>query len=154
MSAVLPVFAGLGSPSLFSDETVHGAAQDALLPECAMLLQFCHRTFHTQIFEAVTRGILAADVINLDDFNEPITLARPPIQLCTSAGSVGLGDVHIRCPMEHGTLLPVSWASTARHDISAQDPYSRSALIIPCTRVCSFGLITSGNKCQNGRDKA
>ncbi|KAI1082132.1 polyketide synthase [Whalleya microplaca] len=78
MPAVFPVFAGLGSPSLFSDETVHGAAQDALMPECAVLLQLCHRTFHTQIFEAIGRGIIAASVINLDDFNEPVTLARPP----------------------------------------------------------------------------
>lgn len=78
MQSIFPVFAGLGSESIFSDETTSRAEQDSLIPECTVLLQSCHRIFRAQISAAIERDILDSDVINLDDFTEPVTLFRPP----------------------------------------------------------------------------
>ncbi|KAI0449074.1 putative polyketide synthase [Xylaria acuta] len=73
----IPVFAGLGSDTLFSLNTSERAIQDASLPESQIILQACHATFQTQISRATDRGHLSAISINLDDFLRPETLLRP-----------------------------------------------------------------------------
>ncbi|KAI1746759.1 putative polyketide synthase [Xylaria castorea] len=73
----IPVFAGLGSDTLFTLNTSERAIRDASLPESHIVLQACHATFRTQISGAVDRGHLSAKSINLDDFLQPETLLRP-----------------------------------------------------------------------------
>lgn len=77
MFSVFCVFGGLGSESIFSAETLRRAGQDALAPECKILLQSCYQTFHAQISDGMARQVISSEVIDLDDFAEPITLVRP-----------------------------------------------------------------------------
>ncbi|KAH8713103.1 Orsellinic acid synthase [Beauveria bassiana] len=77
MPSFFPVFSGLGSGSVFSEENVGRAEENALSPECAVLLQSCHRTFREQVSDAMARNILPEDSIDLDDFAEPASLIRP-----------------------------------------------------------------------------
>ncbi|KAI0465516.1 putative polyketide synthase [Xylaria cf. heliscus] len=73
----IPVFAGLGSDTLFSLSTSERAIRDASLPESQIILHACHATFRMQISKATDRGHLSARSINLDDFLRPETLLRP-----------------------------------------------------------------------------
>ncbi|TRX91490.1 hypothetical protein FHL15_007714 [Xylaria flabelliformis] len=73
----IPVFAGLGSDTLFTLNTSERAIRDASLPESQIILQACHATFRTQISTAVDRGHPSAKSINLDDFLQPEKLLRP-----------------------------------------------------------------------------
>ncbi len=73
----IPVFAGLGSDTLFTRNTSERAIRDAALPESQIILQECHAIFRTQIAEATHRGHLSAKAINLDDFLKPETLLQP-----------------------------------------------------------------------------
>lgn len=73
-------FAGLGSESLFKDTTLHKAAQDASLPESQILLRCCHAAFRTQITAAVQREQLPPGSIDLDDFQLPDDLLKPPLR--------------------------------------------------------------------------
>ncbi|PQK16682.1 hypothetical protein BB8028_0006g10010 [Beauveria bassiana] len=77
MQSFFPVFSGLGSGSVFSEENLGRAEENALSPECAVLLQSCHRTFREQVSDAIARNILSEDSIDLDDFAEPASLIRP-----------------------------------------------------------------------------
>ncbi|OAA52231.1 Beta-ketoacyl synthase [Beauveria brongniartii RCEF 3172] len=77
MPSLFPVFSGLGSGSVFSEENLGRAEENALTPECAVLLQSCHRTFREQVSDAITRNILSEDSIDLNDFAEPASLIRP-----------------------------------------------------------------------------
>ena len=72
----IPVFAGLGSDSLFSQRTLDTAAQDAKLPESKILLRSCHRIFLSEVAKAVDLKILTSD-IKLEDFEEPHSLIQP-----------------------------------------------------------------------------
>ncbi|KJZ79728.1 hypothetical protein HIM_01197 [Hirsutella minnesotensis 3608] len=76
----IAIFAGLGSDALFSDKTLQRASQDALRPECQMLLKTCHRSFCRHITKAVNQGQLPVDRIDLDDFQDPESLLQPPSQ--------------------------------------------------------------------------
>ncbi|KAJ5658159.1 polyketide synthase [Penicillium longicatenatum] len=80
MPVYFPVFAGLGSPSLFSAETLDTAARDAGLPECKAFLQGCLDVFQTEVQNALERKILDKDSINLTDFLNIAALIRPPPQ--------------------------------------------------------------------------
>ncbi|KAI0438240.1 putative polyketide synthase [Xylaria telfairii] len=73
----IPVFAGLGSDTLFSPNTSELAIRDASVPESQIILQACHAIFCTQISRATGRGHISASSINLDDFPQPETLLRP-----------------------------------------------------------------------------
>ncbi|KAM3511578.1 hypothetical protein MY11210_004796 [Beauveria gryllotalpidicola] len=77
MPSFFPVFSGLGSGSVFSEENLRRAEENAQSPECAVLLQSCHRTFREQVSEAIDRQILSGDSIDLDDFAESASLIRP-----------------------------------------------------------------------------
>ncbi|KAJ3497537.1 hypothetical protein NLG97_g1826 [Lecanicillium saksenae] len=77
MPSVFPVFSGLGSGSVFSEDNLRRAEENALSPECAVVIQSCHRTFREQISDAISLQILSKKSIDLDDFNEPETLIRP-----------------------------------------------------------------------------
>lgn len=77
MPSLFPVFSGLGSVSIFSEENLQRAEKYALRPECAVVLQSCHRTFHEQISYAIGLQILSKESIDLDDFVEIENLIRP-----------------------------------------------------------------------------
>ena len=72
----IPVFAGLGSDSLFSKRTLDIATEDATLPESEILLQSCHRIFLTEIRKAIDMKIVSSE-FDLEDFKEPLSLIRP-----------------------------------------------------------------------------
>lgn len=72
----IPVFAGLGSDSLFSLRTVETAIQDATLPESEILLRSCHRIFLAEIAKANDDESIVSG-IDLEDFQEPQRLIRP-----------------------------------------------------------------------------
>ncbi|KAI1131887.1 putative polyketide synthase [Nemania abortiva] len=73
----IPVFAGLGSDSLFTPKTSEQAIRDASLPESQIILRACHSIFRKQIAKATERGHLSAQAINLDDFLQPEALLHP-----------------------------------------------------------------------------
>ncbi|KAM3551322.1 hypothetical protein MY1884_007777 [Beauveria asiatica] len=77
MPSFSPVFSGLGSGSVFSEENLGRAEENALSLECAVLLQSCHRTFREQVSDAIARNILSEDSIDLNDLAKPGSLIRP-----------------------------------------------------------------------------
>lgn len=77
MPSFFAIFSGLGSESLFSQEHLEQAERDTTTPECAVLLQSCHRAFFDQIADAVDRGIIGESAIDLTDFAEPMDLLHP-----------------------------------------------------------------------------
>ncbi|KAM3553318.1 hypothetical protein ARSEF4850_006972 [Beauveria asiatica] len=77
MPSFFPVFSGLGSGSVLSEENLGRAEENALSPECAVLLQSCHKTFREQVSDAIARNILCEDSIDLNDFAKPGSLIRP-----------------------------------------------------------------------------
>ena len=72
----VPVFAGLGSESLFTQQTLDTAVQDAKLPEAEILLHACHQIFLTETAKATEIKILSPD-IDVEDFKEPQSLLKP-----------------------------------------------------------------------------
>lgn len=72
----VPVFAGLGSDSLFTDRTSSTAAQDAASPEGRIFLQACHRIFTKEIAEAIRTQQIRSS-IELEDFAQPESLIQP-----------------------------------------------------------------------------
>lgn len=73
----IPVFAGLGSDSLFSPRTSETALQDATLPETEILLRSCHQIFLAEIAKANDDENFVSG-IDLEDFQEPQKLIRSP----------------------------------------------------------------------------
>ncbi|KAJ6779474.1 hypothetical protein PWT90_00780 [Aphanocladium album] len=77
MPSLFPVFSGLGSGSVFSEENLRRAEENALSPECAVVLQSCHRTFREQVSTAISLQIISKKSIDLGDFDEAKALIRP-----------------------------------------------------------------------------
>ncbi|KAI9804114.1 MAG: Type I Iterative PKS [Sarcosagium campestre] len=73
---VIPVFAGLGPPALFSEQTRQVVLQDAADPEARVLLHACHKTFVTAFGNIADQGSDIAG-IELKDFLEPKDLIDP-----------------------------------------------------------------------------
>ena len=72
----VPIFAGLGSNSLFEQRTLATAVEDAKLPEAEILLHACHQIFLTETAKAHDIKILSPD-IDLEDFKEAQNLLMP-----------------------------------------------------------------------------
>ena len=77
MAIRVPVFAGLGSPALFSSSTQATALTDALIPEAQALLNACHKIFLSE-FSAVSQKLDARLDIAVEDFQDPQSLLKPP----------------------------------------------------------------------------
>ena len=73
----IPVFAGLGSNSLFSSSTQATALADCSTPEAQTLLKACHRVFVAELSASTQKDDLETG-ISLDDFREPENLLLPP----------------------------------------------------------------------------
>ena len=116
----IPVFAGLGSNSLFSQRTLDIAAQDAQLAESNILLHSCHQVFVTEIAKAIDSKILRPD-IELDDFQKPHSLIRPP------------SKYHGNVVVQHTTLYLVQLLRYIRH-------FGRSSTLIGVAGFCA-GLL-------------
>ena len=80
----VPVFAGLGSPTLFSERTQSTALVDASTPEAQLLLEACHEIFRKEIAEmnGEDEGPFGID---LGDFEEVKTLLKPPMRYFKNA---------------------------------------------------------------------
>lgn len=77
MAIRVSVFAGLGSPALFSSSTQETALADASIPEAQALLNACHKIFLSEV-SAISRDSDASLHIDVEDFQEPQTLLTPP----------------------------------------------------------------------------
>lgn len=80
----VPVFAGLLSPTLFSEQTRSTALLDAVTPEARLLLEDCHEIFWKEIAE-VNREDGDSLGIDLGDFEEAETLLKPPMRYFKNA---------------------------------------------------------------------
>ncbi|KAI1371042.1 putative polyketide synthase [Hypoxylon crocopeplum] len=105
----IAVFAGLGSESLFSRTTLDTAVQDASLPESQIILQSCHATFRTQVAKAIEQGRLSVESIDLDDFIQPETLLRPPV------------NYHQNVVIQHTTIYLIQVLRFLRHSRGLSD---------------------------------
>ena len=72
----VPVFAGLGSPALFSEQTQSTALIDAATPEARLLLDVCHKIFRIEIATVDEEDGVSVEV-DLRDFQEPESLLKP-----------------------------------------------------------------------------
>ncbi|KAI0108849.1 putative polyketide synthase [Nemania sp. FL0031] len=73
----IPVFAGLGSDTLFTPSTSEQAIRDASLPESQIVLEACYAIFREQIKKATERDHPSALAIDLTDFLRPDALLQP-----------------------------------------------------------------------------
>lgn len=73
----IPIFAGLGSDSLFSKLTLDTATEDSKDLESQILLRACHRIFITEITSVICNKP-SCSYIDPRDFDKPETLIRPP----------------------------------------------------------------------------
>jgi hypothetical protein len=105
----IPVFAGLGSDTLFSLSTSERAIRDAYLPESQIILQACHAIFCTQVGSAISQGHLSTESINLDDFLQPETLLQPKIRY------------HQNIIVQHATIYLVQVLRYIGHGSKTQD---------------------------------
>ena len=123
----IPVFAGLGSDSLFACRTLDTAACDATLPESEILLQACHRVFLAEIAKAIQTKILSPS-IDLEDFKEPQSLIRPHERY------------HQDVTVQHSTLFLIQLLRYIRHT-------GRSSSLLGVAGFCAGLLpaVTVGN---------
>lgn len=77
MAIRVAVFAGLGSPALFSSSTQATALADASAPEAQALLNACHNIFLSEI-SAKSPKECARLGIAVEDFRSPQNLLEPP----------------------------------------------------------------------------
>lgn len=77
MAIRVSVFAGLGSPALFSSTTQATALADASAPEAQALLNACHKIFLSE-FSAKSPNDGARLGIAVEDFRHPQNLLEPP----------------------------------------------------------------------------
>ena len=77
MAIRLAVFAGLGSPTLFSKATQDTALADASTPEAQALLNACHKTFLSELCSISQDSNTSLD-IDAKDFQDPQSLLIPP----------------------------------------------------------------------------
>ena len=74
----IPVFAGLGSESLFSDNISKQATRDSgSSAEAQSLVSSCHRIFLEEVIPKINKGELVE--IDVDDYQTPNDLLNPPL---------------------------------------------------------------------------
>ena len=77
MAIRVAVFAGLGSPALFSKATQDTALADASTPEAQALLNACHKIFLGELSPISQNSNTSLD-IDVKDFQNPQSLLIPP----------------------------------------------------------------------------
>ena len=78
MAIRVAVFAGLGSPAIFSSSTQATALADASIPEAQALLNACHKTFLTELSANSTRHGNVGLAVAVEDFQNSEDLLIPP----------------------------------------------------------------------------
>ena len=123
----LPVFAGLGSATLFSSATQATALADSLAPEAQTLLNSCHNLFLAELSD------LGGDVersvgIALKDFQQPQSLLIPSPQY------------HKNAVLQNTTLCLTQLLRYLRHCVQSSD--DDSYMMSGVAGICS-GLIAA-----------
>ena len=128
MAIRVAVFAGLGSPAIFSSSTQATALADAAIPEAQALLNACHKIFLTEFTADSKKHSNVGSAVAVEDFTKPENLLIPPIRY------------HKNAVIQNSTLCLVQMlrylAFKAEHDKSDMRCISGTA------GVCS-GLLTA-----------
>lgn len=85
MARRVAVFAGLGSPAIFSSSTQATALADASLPEAQALLNACHKIFLTEFSANSTKHGNVGLAVAVEDFQNPEDLLVPPTRYYKNA---------------------------------------------------------------------
>ncbi|KAL8786794.1 MAG: hypothetical protein Q9195_008052 [Heterodermia aff. obscurata] len=78
MAIRVAVFAGLGSPAIFSSSTQATALADASIPEAQALLNACHKIFLTEFSASSEKHGNVDLAVAVEDFQNPEDLLIPP----------------------------------------------------------------------------
>ena len=128
MAIRVAVFAGLGSPAIFSSSTQATALADASIPEAQALLNACHKLFLTEFSAKSQKHRNVGLAVAVEDFPNPEDLLTPPTRY------------HKNAVIQNATLCLVQMlrylAYNAEHDKSNMRCTSGTA------GVCS-GLLTA-----------
>ena len=130
MARRVAVFAGLGSPAIFSSSTQATALADASsLPEAQALLNACHKIFLTELSANSTkRGDVGLQAVAVEDFQTPEDLLVPPTRY------------HKNAVIQNATLCLVQMLRYLK--FKAENDNGDSHCISGTAGVCS-GLLTA-----------